>query len=69
MPITPKGGPYSTPKLSKPYHRFQNMGRGVSDACLTESVNGQLIQQSCQDLSSQLWIVLDGTANQFGSPF
>ncbi len=49
--------------------RFQNNGRGVSDACLTEGPNLSLIQRSCLDTPDQLWKVRDNTNGQFGSPF
>jgi hypothetical protein len=50
-------------------YRFQNAGRGVSDACLTEGSNGLLIQQNCNDLDSQLWATIDRSSNTYMTPF
>ncbi len=46
---------------NKAFYRFQNMGRGLSDACLTEGANGQLVQRSCNDADTQLWAVRRST--------
>jgi hypothetical protein len=49
--------------------RFQNMGRGISNACLTEGSNNVLVQRACQDKPGQLWSIKDNTTGQFVSPF
>jgi hypothetical protein len=45
--------------------RFQNFGRGASDACLTEGAPPArvLIQLGCQDTPNQLWTVRDTATN------
>lgn len=50
------------------HHRFQNFGRGVSSACLTEGPNSTLVQRSCLDHDNQLWRIVDKN-NQVTSPF
>lgn len=49
--------------------RFQNNGRAISSACLTEGPNNVLIQRSCIDRPDQLWSIRDNTNGQLGSPF
>jgi hypothetical protein len=52
--------------------RFQNNGRGVSDACLTEgpAPDKLLIQRACNDTPDQVWSITDNTTGQSGgSPF
>lgn len=51
------------------YYRFQNNGRGVSDACLTEGANGVLIQRACNDTPDQLWSIKDKITGMSVSPF
>ena len=46
--------------------RFQNDGRGVSDACLTES-GGVLVQRSCNDTPEQVWVIRDNATGTTGS--
>lgn len=41
------------------FSRFQNMGRAVSDACLTQGPNNTLVQRACQDTGDQLWKIKD----------
>ncbi len=49
--------------------RFQNNGRGVSDACLTESA-GVLVQRGCNDTPPQVWLIKDNvTGMTGGSPW
>ena len=49
--------------------RFQNDGRGVSDACLTESA-GVLVQRGCNDTPEQVWVVRDNaTGTSVSSPW
>lgn len=51
--------------------RIQNLGRGVSDACLTEgpAPDRLLIQRNCNDTPDQVWSVRDNATGQPGSPF
>jgi hypothetical protein len=50
-------------------YRIQNNGRGISDACLTEGVNGVLVQRPCNDTPQQLWSIRDNITGMLGSPF
>lgn len=50
-------------------YRFQNNGRGISDACLTEGPNNVLIQRACNDTPDQLWSIRDNTNGLLGPPF
>jgi hypothetical protein len=52
---------------NKGFYRFQNTGRGISDACLTEGPNGQIVQRTCNDTDDQLWAIQNGTTGQFES--
>jgi len=45
--------------------RFQNDGRGLSDACLTES-SGVLVQRACNDTPPQVWSIRDNVTNMTG---
>ena len=52
--------------------RFQNDGRPISDACLTEGAapERQLIQRNCNDTPEQVWSVRDNaTGTSGGSPW
>jgi hypothetical protein len=49
-------------------YRFQNVGRRISDACLTEGPNNTLIQRACKDTPDQLWSIRDITTGLVGSP-
>jgi hypothetical protein len=49
---------------------FQNTGRGISDACLTEGPNNELIQRANKTAANQHWRIRDNTTGQVGgSPF
>ncbi|MEP6609410.1 MAG: ricin-type beta-trefoil lectin domain protein [Burkholderiaceae bacterium] len=48
--------------------RFQNNGRGISDACLTEGAAPDriLLQRACNTLSTQAWSIKDNTTGMVG---
>lgn len=48
--------------------RFQNNGRGLSDACLTEgpAPDKLLIQRACNDTPDQVWRITDNITGQSG---
>lgn len=49
--------------------RFQNFGRSVSNACLTQDASKTLIQRSCLDTDDQLWKIRDNSTGQLGCTF
>jgi hypothetical protein len=51
------------------HSRFQNVGRGISEACLTEGANGVLIQSGCNDTDQQLWRIRENPSGNIVSPF
>lgn len=51
------------------HYRFQNFGRDVSSACLTEGPNGVLIQRACLDTDVQLWRIRNNMSGLLVSPF
>jgi hypothetical protein len=49
-------------------YRFQNTGRGISEACLTEgpAPDKLLVQRGCNDTPEQLWLLTDNTSGTAG---